>query len=65
MTPNEYRAKKKRCRTCIYAGEYFCGWKCEAKNEYHNGTLHYTRRQGMGCKLYKPRPMQEADNGCI
>lgn len=53
MTPNEYRRKHKRCRTCIYCKEgitrYFCRVKDKSTNE----------RMGRFCKVYKAREFKE------
>ena len=61
MTVNEYRAKKRRCRTCEYAYGDWSGWTCRAKNEWHSGGRSRTRLRGMFCRLYKPKQMKEAE----
>lgn len=55
MTPNEYRAKKKRCRTCLYANGRAGWFECEAKNTYHRGYLFKSKLRGMFCQLYNPK----------
>ena len=59
MTVNDYRAKKKRCRTCEYAYDEWGGWTCKAKNEWHCDDLGWTSLRGMFCRLYKPKQMDE------
>ena len=61
MTVNEYRAKKRRCRTCEYAYDGWCGWTCRAKNKRHGDSLAWTNFCGMFCRLYKPKQIQEAE----
>ena len=58
MTPDEYRAKHRRCRTCIYAKEG-AGWaECTAKNASLPSSLKYEKIAGRFCKMYKPRKFE-------
>ena len=61
MTVKEYRAKKRRCRTCEYAHGWWGGWTCKAKNEGHCDNLAWTKLRGMFCRIYKPKLMKEAE----
>lgn len=53
MTPNDYRLRHPRCRTCVYweGGARDCqGYKrCSAKNKEMGCN------DGRFCKIYKPR----------
>lgn len=64
MTPDEYRAKHRRCRTCEYAREsrYENTYaknsyaKCEAKNKcFEHSVLGYLGIKGIFCRMYEPR----------
>lgn len=57
MTPNEYRAKHKRCGTCVFckkvfpiesATKYICRVKCKS----------ITKQSGRFCKVYKAEELK-------
>lgn len=57
MTPNEYRQKHKRCRTCIY-------WKMtlsyDDEHEFCKVKRKATRsNSGKFCKCYKAKEFEE------
>lgn len=55
MTPNEYRKKYKRCRTCKYWkwNSWFLFGSCKVKR-----TIK-TDAQGRFCRVYKAREFKE------
>lgn len=55
MTPNEYRRKHKRCRTCIYWGGYVGLYPkiCKVKLTYKS------KKAGRFCKCYKIKEFEE------
>ena len=52
MTPNEYRAKHKRCTTCVYFDKKDIGYKygdCKAKQKRTRSN------SGRFCQIYKAK----------
>jgi SH3-like domain-containing protein len=59
MTPNDYRKRNPRCRTCQHAKAGCYEWFCKAKAQRHEGWLNKTRLRGMLCPLYIPKEYEE------
>lgn len=56
MTPDEYRAKHRRCRTCVYYGGNRSGvfnYKCAAKE------FKTKPNKGRFCRIYKAKEFEE------
>lgn len=56
MTPNEYRKKHKRCRTCVFYGINRPGnltYKCVVKE------LKTKPNKGEICRIYKAKEFEE------
>lgn len=55
MTPNEYRAKHKRCATCVYwRGDSF-----ERRSHCKVKQINKTLKKGRFCKIYKAEEFKD------
>ncbi len=65
MTPEEYREKHRRCRTCTYCRRIYNSYDCRNYDNYcevKNKNVCLDDKlipAGTFCKLYKPKKFEE------